>query len=81
MSHIDILRAVKAGDIYRVEQRTATYAISWKTGHRCTREIKKLEAAGLVYLTNWGRDGKTRDYGLTDAGHAVLASHPEDGAR
>jgi hypothetical protein len=73
-STFDLLAAVGAGDVYQVCQRTATYAMNYHTGHRVTRGIRPLERDGLVYLTDYSRDGLTRDYGLTDAGRVRLAA-------
>lgn len=71
---VELLRDVADDQVYRVKQRTATYAMNRRTGRRVTKRIKWHIEVGLVKLApsdRW-RDGV---YELTADGEATLAWH------
>lgn len=71
-----LLREIADDQVYRVRQRTATYAVNNRTGRRVTRDLRPLEADGLVRLSDRSRDGLSRQYELTDAGRAAIGLPP-----
>jgi len=72
---VDLLRDVAAGHVFRVVQRSATYAMNERDWRRCTRQVKAAEAAGLIVLGDrkpWPHQADPLRWQLTTAGQAAI---------